>query len=379
MKKIKFAICSLIIGCSVLPLAACTQTPAEKPCEHTYETKWSKDKNEHWHAPTCDESHPTADNGAHEFDEDHVCKVCGYTDASIGKLSVADVSAWSDVESRFKLVFADATKTEAVTYEYDKDNIVLDGEKCTVKSVEGFVGTAQVVVRSAHHNTVRFNVECKSLPAESKPQYVGYASQLGSGVLVDDNGNDTGARYAVTENTTVFIGDSFFDRRWFWKDFYTDDFNGKDAFLAGISGATTNDWEIYMDSVFAVFGDKAPKNIAIHLGTNNLGTGQTAAQTEEGLQHFLLKLHQKFPQTKIYYFSVTPRYDNGGPSDGTISQLNAQTQAWCKDNDFVRYIDTAWLLTRDKIQSDGIHPLIETYSVFVEYLQKAGCVIENKR
>lgn len=381
MKKLKFLFCSLIVGCSVLPLAACTQTPgkpAEKPCDHTYETGWSKDDTHHWHAPTCDETHEPADKALHKFNPDHVCEVCGKSEAGIGKLSVADVSAWLDVENEFKLVFADASKAEAVTYEYDEDKIVLDKENCTVKSVNGFVGTTQVTVRSEHHNTVRFTVTCKNLPVNSTPQYTGYAAQLGEGVLVDDNGNDTGARYTVTENTTVFIGDSFFDRRWFWKDFYTDDFNGKDAFLAGISGATTNDWEIYLDSVFAVFGEKAPKNIAIHLGTNNLGTGQTAEQTEEGLQHFLLKLHQKFPQTKIYYFSITPRYDNGGPSNSTIGQINTQTQAWCKDKDFVSYINIAWLLTRDKIQSDGIHPQLETYSIFVEYLQKAGCVIDNK-
>lgn len=385
MKKTVRGVMSLLmVGLMALPVAACGgETSSESAHEHEYATVWSKDETDHWHAPLCDDTTEPKDKAAHGFDADHVCEVCGYTKAGLGTLTVADVTAWSDVESEFKLVFADESKAEAVMYEYDNAKISLDAENKTVKAADGATGSVQVKVRSENHKTTAFTVTCNALPSKGVHKYSEYAQKLGRGVLVDDNGNDTGATYSVTENTTVFIGDSFFDRRWFWTDFYTDDFNGKDAFLAGISEATTNDWEIYMDEALACFGNTAPKNIAIHLGTNNIGTGQTAAETENGLRHFLMLLHKKFPQTKIYYFAITSRWDDGGATyNQIINEVNGQTQTWCKDKEWVRYINTAWLITKDKLNPDYggsyIHPLITTYSIFVEELQKAGCVIADK-
>ena len=43
---------------------------------------------------------------------------------------------------------------------------------------------------------------------------------------------------ANKDKTTLFIGDSFFDKRYFWTDF-EEVFAGKDAFCAGISSTTT--------------------------------------------------------------------------------------------------------------------------------------------
>lgn len=379
MKKILCGIMSaLLLGTLVLPFAACGETPEAGHTEHEYDTEWSKDGTHHWHKPLCDDTTELKDRAAHEFNADHKCTVCGYVKANLGTLTVAGVTAWSDVESEFKLVFKDAARAEAVTYEYDDEKIILDAENLTVKAASGFTGSTQVKVYSENHKTATFTVTCNEIPGAGALQYTGYAKQLGGGVLVDDGGNDTGERIAVSEKTTVFIGDSFFDRRWFWTDFYTDDYKGKDVFLAGISGATTNDWESYMNDVFGIFGDKAPKNIVMHLGTNNLGTGQTAAETENGLRHFLTLLHKKFSQTKIYYFGITPRYDAGGPSAGTIGDVNKQTQDWCEGKDWLRYIDTPWMFTRDKMKSDGIHPLLTSYPIFVEELSQEGCVIENK-
>ena len=374
MKKFMAVLCSLIIFCLVLLFAACV--PQEEH-EHVYSDEWSKYPEYHCREPLCDDTDEPIDKAAHKFNADHVCEVCGYKQAGLGSLTVADVSAWSDVANGFKFVFGNAAEAEAVTYEYDKTKIAIDETNKTVKSVNGFVGSVKVTIRSEHHQTTSFTVNCKSLPAASSPAYSQYAKQLGSGGLVDNNGNDTGERYTVTENTTVFIGDSFFDRRWFWTDFYTDDFSGKDAFLAGISEATTNDWEIYLNDVFAAFDGFAPKNIVIHLGTNNLGTKQTAEATAEGLQHFLLKLNQKFPQTKIYCFAITPRYDDAVDNEN-VSQVNSQTKEWCKERDFVKYLDTAWRFTRDKIRTDGIHPQLTSYSIFVEELEAIRCEIAVK-
>jgi len=381
----KFVALGLFAVMGMMLTACGEQKPSEPGHTHEYATVWSKDDTHHWYAPICKDTTELKDKAEHDFDADHKCTVCGYTKAGLGKLTVADVTAWSDVESEFKLVFADESKAEAVTYEYDKTKIVIDAEHNTVKAVEGAWGPVEVKVRSKNHKTATFTVTCDTVPPKGANRYSDYAKQLGGGVLVDNDGKDTGAKYAVTENTTVFIGDSFFDRRWFWTDFYTDDFQGKDAFLAGISEATTNDWETYMDEVFAGFENIAPKNIAIHLGTNNIGVGQqSAAETENGLRHFLTLLHKKFPSTKIYYFAITSRWDDGSGNkyNPIINDVNGQTKTWCKDKSWIRFVDTAWRITKDKLNPDHggqyLHPLLMTYSIFVEELEKAGCVIADK-
>ncbi len=372
-----------VMGTMIAACGAEPQSQSESAHEHEYALEWSKDETYHYHAPLCGDTTEPKEKAEHSYDADHKCTVCGYTKAGLGTITATDVTAWSDVESEFKLVFSDESKAEAVTYEYDDTKIVIDAEHKTIKAVEGAMGPVQVKVRSQNHKTATFTVTCNEQPPKGAHKYSEYAQKLGRGVLVDDNGNDTGETYSVTENTTVFIGDSFFDRRWFWTDFYTDDFSGKDAFLAGISEATTNDWEIYMDEVFAGLKNTAPKNIVIHLGTNNIGTGQTAAETENGLRHFLTLLHKKFPQTKIYYFAITSRWDDGGASyNAIINDVNGQTQTWCKDKSWIRFVNTAWLITKDKLNPNHggsyIHPLITTYSIFVEELQKTGCVIADK-
>ncbi len=46
--------------------------------EHTYATEWSSDENGHWHAPNCGHDVDPADKGAHvNNDADMICDVCG--------------------------------------------------------------------------------------------------------------------------------------------------------------------------------------------------------------------------------------------------------------------------------------------------------------
>lgn len=54
----------------------------EKLHEHTYSKDWTYDATNHWHASTC--GHSVVDGkAAHDFNDAHICTVCGYEDVSL--------------------------------------------------------------------------------------------------------------------------------------------------------------------------------------------------------------------------------------------------------------------------------------------------------
>ena len=82
-------------------------------------------------------------------------------------------------------------------------------------------------------------------------------------------------------------------------------YTGKDALCLGISSATTFDWEMIAADVFE---DIAPKNIVMHLGTNNIyDDGKTVTETVADLQRLFTMLHGYYPETSIYYFGISLR------------------------------------------------------------------------
>ena len=203
--------------------------------------------------------------------------------------------------------------------------------------------------------------------------FIEYARALGQGY---ENGVGSN-KITVDENTTIFIGDSFFERRYFWTDFYTDDYKDANAFCAGIGSTTTANWTHLIKEVFAVYGDKAPKNIVMHLGTNDLWSATTTADNVvDGLKDVFEILHTKYPQTKIYYFGITHRGDNTAAD--RINAVNSTISTWSQSQDYLTYINTPSKITANMLMTDNLHPKLETYSVFVEELEKAGCVILDK-
>lgn len=170
MKKTICSVLSLLITLSaVFSLAACGEDPSQTGhTQHEYDTKWSSDETYHWHAPLCDDTTELKDKAAHDYDADHVCTVCDYAQKGLGTLTVADVTAWTDVESEFRLVFADASKAEAVTYEYDREKITLNAEKQTVKAAADAVGPVQVKVRSATTRQRRLRLRAIPFPPQAR-------------------------------------------------------------------------------------------------------------------------------------------------------------------------------------------------------------------
>lgn len=199
-----------------------------------------------------------------------------------------------------------------------------------------------------------------------------FACELGEGY---ENGKNSD-KIKISERTSVFIGDSFFDRRDFWTHFYTESFVGKDVFLAGIGATSTDSWMRLTDIVFRCCGEKTPKNIVMHLGTNDFGNEhKEVAQVITGLKNVFQQLHDKYPTTMVYWFGITHRANGEYMEEN--NQVNTAIYDWAKTQDYLHCIDTPALITEDMLK-DGLHPKYETYQVFVNELYKAGCQIENK-
>lgn len=176
---------------------------------------------------------------------------------------------------------------------------------------------------------------------------------------------------ANRNKTTLFLGDSFFDRRYFWTDF-DEVFAGKDAFCAGIGSTTTYEWEELFPMYFAAV---PPKNLIVNLGTNNFYDVHESAETaQKNLKRLLKLLSTSLSETNIYYFAISQRTDERFGKE--VSLTNAVIKQWCAENGIV-FLDTENEMTAEKLR-DGVHPLLHVYKqVYVPYLMRGGCVIEN--
>ena len=277
-----------------------------------------------------------------------------------GTLSIGDVYVWKDYPAvEFFPVFSSGAEAEPLTYEYDDSKIEVDGENNLISSRAAEKGVTVVTAKSEHYSAqfnVYYDVVDKSGSWYNIPtDYVSYAQQLGRQY----------AREATAGKTTVFLGDSFFDTRWFWTDFDTY-YEGMDALCCGISSTTSYDWETLADTVL---GDIAPANIAIHIGTNNFyDDHMDHIETTAALQRLFLVLHDRYPETDIYYFSITQRLDSSYAT--MVDVTNANMQAWCEGRDWITWLDTSSKLTTDKLK-DGVHPKLENYSIFTQALEDA--------
>ena len=80
MKRIIALLCMVAI--SILAFAACNNgggNDQKDDCQHTFSEAWSSDKNQHWHAATCEHGEQKDSLADHiDADEDGVCEVCSY-------------------------------------------------------------------------------------------------------------------------------------------------------------------------------------------------------------------------------------------------------------------------------------------------------------
>ena len=282
-----------------------------------------------------------------------------------GELNFTDVYAWVGYPaSELDYEFSKPERKEAFTYKYDATKLTIDAEKNTVKAL--VAGDVEVTVESEHFadkftvhaEQVNKNDACYTVPADFNTRIAGKLAEY------RNKGNDG--------HTTLFIGDSFFDERWFWTDFNRT-YAGKDALIAGVSSSTTYDWEHFTQTFLK---NVSPKQIAMHMGTNNVyDDKKSATETVSSLQRMFYLMHDAMPQTHIYWFNISQR-SYGDSEIGIVATVNSTMKKWAANREWITLIDTSSKLTNDMLR-DNVHPKLEYYSVFVNALKDAGVVIED--
>ena len=173
------------------------------------------------------------------------------------------------------------------------------------------------------------------------------------------------------EGSTIFIGDSFFQ---FWRDgtggaLFSTDFKGKNAVNLGINGTTTHHWRA-MWRHYLKDNLVAPKNIVINIGINNVDdNSEDGKNAGRNVRMLIEDIHETFPETLIYYFSVT-RCSKGvfatywDRHDGVNTYLKNN---FFPNNSYATYLDANEIFGEDYADyrmADGLHLNARGYLIF---------------
>lgn len=294
----------------------------------------------------------------------------GFDDVAISvhqsgsSFTIQDINAWVDCPASDFIVKFSGVEMP-LSYRYDNTKITVDASKRTVTALTE--GTFTVTASAGTNLTATFNVVCSSVNKAdvlftSIPN-ISYEAVYKAKWASDGGGN----------NSTLFIGDSFFNPYNHWTNFYTVAYTGYDAFCFGLSSSTSYNWEI-LESTFVT--PLNPKNIVIHIGSNNFHhQKKSASETNNALQRLFTLFHGKLPNIKIYWFGIPLRADTTNKE--ATNQTNEAMQKWCDDREWITYIDTpSQIIT--SMYKDGAHLKLENYSILINALKATDIVIVKK-
>ena len=278
-----------------------------------------------------------------------------------GTLTVGDTTLYSNYPSANIIYsFSDAQYAEEIEYEFESSYIRITGDTVSVRSLPDGEENVTVTAKTSHHEA-EFTVTVSDAV---------YAQQFEETVQYMESSLIT---HGCKPGGVIFAGDSFFDVRNFWSEFYTT-YAGYDAWCAGIGSTEAPQWEYYARRLIY---PNAPAAVVLHVGTNDLAHDQYAtAQTAEKITSHFEAIHANLPDTHIYWFTIEPRT---GISLDNILAVNAAAEAYAEGKDWVTVLDSCSAFTTGggsgnwgMYLSDRIHPAPESYSVFTELLEGAG-------
>lgn len=281
-------------------------------------------------------------------------------------ISVSDMYAWVGYPpSEISPVLADEIASETVEYQYDESKISIENgcvtalEECDTE-----------VTATAGGYSATFIVTCKAV---DRTQHLYYMHDDWEAAATTFRAQWNA--YGTDRRTTLFIGDSFFDCRYFWTDFY-DTYGAYDAQCFGIGGTTSHTWELLADTLLK---DVYAKNIVVNVGNNNVYNDCTETeQTVEDLQRFFTLLHGRMPDAEIYFYSITARnFDNALDPRRTVRETNDAMADWCAGKSWITFLDLQNVMTADKL-FDNIHPYLYNYCYFTDALAQTNIQIEEK-
>ena len=180
----------------------------------------------------------------------------------------------------------------------------------------------------------------------------------------------------VQRGGTLLLGHSHID---FWNNWeiqsgLTNYING---YNVGIGGTTTKDWLYAYDKLVKPFG---ADRFVISVGENDVTVwGEDGEAILERLELLFRKIHNDFPEAKIYYIYSLPsptKYQNGIYVDAKYDALVKGEKKLCNNFKYVQGIDTFEVLATadrqninaDLFSTDGVHLNELGYQVWSDFL-----------
>jgi beta-glucosidase len=175
------------------------------------------------------------------------------------------------------------------------------------------------------------------------------------------------ARLRLGAANVLFLGDSILDNLTsgvglpVWKQYYAP--IGSANFAVG--GITTRQvlWQVRAGQVAAL----RPKVVILLIGTNNLGLGQSPADTATAITAIVSEIGAQLPNTRILLLGVMPRGQTpADPLRAAAAQVNARI-ARLADGRRVRYLDPGAALLQPngtlapQVMPDFLHPSLAGY------------------
>lgn len=115
-----------------------------------------------------------------------------------------------------------------------------------------------------------------------------------------------------------------------------EDFLGLPVVNRGFGGCVSNDLVVYFETIVA---RHEPKLIVAYCGGNDLEQKLTVLEAFDDFTKFLTMAHDRFPKSRVILNSVkiAPRRVLQIPQ---VNELNQRLEAWSKDKDWLRFLDS---------------------------------------
>ena len=176
---------------------------------------------------------------------------------------------------------------------------------------------------------------------------------------------------------TLFIGDSYFDPRVIFYDFYDRFPNAKNT---AVYGETINYWINNFNTLVKAYN---PRQIVIHIGTNDVDRGDSGETAAEEIIQLLNLIKTNLPNTKVIVFSIEPTINYWNVHE-EVNAANGLIKSYVESKDWALFANFAdeHLYSSDKshvdrsLYEDGIHlngKGIELFTQFInQYLNMLG-------
>ncbi len=302
--------------------------------------------------------------------DDSLISESNSSESEFGELIIDDVDFlyYELGPQKLNINFTNKQYEEAIEYRFQSTYIKIEnGYVIPLKKGQ----TVTYVTATTSHHETQFKITMPNINNERYNRAVSYANAIKS---------------KINNNTTVFLGDSFFDVDHFWKNFYTD--VGGNAYICGISSSTIEEWILYSSMILK---DLSPKFLVFHIGTNDFWDLKRSCTTAKKSFKFMMdNLHRICPDTKIIICSVEnrankmPQTNDMNATIAFLKEYDAFVQEYVIANkSYMGYINSIahfcnedWTLKTD-LTKDGIHPKNTEYSFYIDEVIKFGADITN--